>query len=105
MLNKAILESNVSQGAKLLDKQNPQWYTKIDTDILQLQDCDRCILGQLYHHYIYGLSRVDLDADDDPWFYGFNIPTVIERNARHLRTVYYDILKDAWIHEIEERQS
>lgn len=105
MILKENLEANAKRGAQLLDKDRPQWYAEIDTDILQMQDCDRCILGQLYNHYLFGLNQTDIDANDDPWFYGFNIPTVVERNARHLRTIYYSILTEAWINEIKERQS
>lgn len=36
----------IQKGIAFLDKNNPGWENKIDTGLLQLSDCTRCVLGQ-----------------------------------------------------------
>lgn len=47
-------EIAVRRGAELLDRVQPGWYNEIDTEILDISDCVRCVLGQLFHHFSLG---------------------------------------------------
>ncbi len=46
--------TSVKQGAELLDRINPGWFLAINTEELDLGDCDKCVLGQLYGEYTDG---------------------------------------------------
>ena len=37
----------VGRGIRWLDKNYPGWYQIIDVETLKLEDCQRCVLGQL----------------------------------------------------------
>jgi hypothetical protein len=53
-----MYEDRVERGAALLDEACPGWERQIDPRLLRMESCDRCILGQLYGHYVLGLSCV-----------------------------------------------
>lgn len=53
-----MFEGNVQRGVALLDTKNPDWRKKIDPEILDLNECTLCILGQLYGHYIDGVNEL-----------------------------------------------
>lgn len=42
------LAERVQEGALLLDRELPGWYTKVNPDTLQMSSCTKCVLGQLY---------------------------------------------------------
>lgn len=45
---KAMLAEKVRMGAELLDREQPRWAHRINTECLQLRSVCHCILGQLY---------------------------------------------------------
>lgn len=51
----------VRRGAKLLDREKPDWFKLVDLDRLNLDSSLTCILGQVYGDYYAG--RVDLGID------------------------------------------
>jgi hypothetical protein len=51
------IAERVAAGAAWLDAHEPGWVDRIDLGGLDIQSCDRCILGQVYGHYV--------DAPDD----------------------------------------
>jgi hypothetical protein len=63
----------VKAGAEFLDRVRPGWAALIALDTLAMDDCDRCIFGQLYGGFEDGLEalndRMSLGADD----YGLDI--------------------------------
>jgi len=61
----------VSAGATLLDKRFPGWYKHINLQRLDILNCDRCILGQLYGNYSYGKQEIGLGIMSSGW-YGFH---------------------------------
>ncbi len=61
----------VMNGAELLNKVHPGWHTLIDPEALDISDGDRCILGQLYGGYRYGLERLDGHMTGGAEQYGF----------------------------------
>ena len=50
------ITAGVRRGAALLDRKLPGWHTRINLNTLDLNDCEACILGQLYGKYSYGLE-------------------------------------------------
>jgi len=53
-------KARVADGARLLDAYMPDWASRIDLSILDLENVERCILGQLYGDYLEGLYRLHL---------------------------------------------
>ena len=43
-----LCAERVAKGAQFLDEKIPDWYTKINTDTLDMTDGSCCIIGQLY---------------------------------------------------------
>lgn len=107
----------VTLGAADLDQHLPNWYVLINKEILDLESCEDCILGQLNEHLptvfptehvleelaalrregdVYGeaLCKLDMTGDDDRMYgfnrYGYDDPT-------------WDDLKEAWLEAIESR--
>ena len=81
----------VEKGAGLLDQKRPGWANEINTETLEMHDCYRCILGQLYGHYFTGTMMLNITGS----FWGFN---VVDGNRS-----LYDALQSAWLAEIEKR--
>ncbi len=46
------LKSKVIKGAKILDALRSGWARKINMTNLDLEDCDECIIGQLFGEYL-----------------------------------------------------
>ncbi len=61
------IEQRVEAGAAWLDQHRPDWWREVDTDTLDIDDCHRCPLGQLWGCYF----RVPI-ALDDAVAYGFD---------------------------------
>ena len=57
---KAQALRDVTRGVKLLDQEVMEWRNHIDLDDLDLDDCDICVLGQLFGDYDSGLERLGL---------------------------------------------
>jgi len=47
--------NNVSAAALILDTDYPGWENNINIPVLDINDCTKCILGQLYSSYGLGL--------------------------------------------------
>lgn len=54
----------VRDGARLLDEQRPGWWQRIDILKLEMNNCSKCILGQLFGHYDSGLTRLFGSPDE-----------------------------------------
>jgi len=52
-----IEDARANKGAKLLDRENPNWFKKVDVERLHIPSPSRCVLGQ-----VYGLFSIGLDA-------------------------------------------
>jgi hypothetical protein len=53
------------QGAALLDEvADPDWREQLDLATLNMQNCEECVLGQLYGDYGEGLAVVELSEYD-----------------------------------------
>ena len=45
------IEERVARGAAWLDRHEPGWVDDIDLDVLDIEDCSDCVLGQLFGDY------------------------------------------------------
>lgn len=119
------LHSNASHGARYLDQFKPGWFKQIDLDRLQLHDCTRCVLGQLYVDMIdepipeaHGYEDTYSDGydagldilcppygDDSQQAFaetnGFDLPGPFTLDPE--RDDEWDILRRAWVEQIKER--
>lgn len=98
----------VADGAALLDDVAPGWTETIDLSALDINRCDRCVLGQIYGNYIFGVDAIWGPGHEDEWMrellavsYGFDIdfgaPPEDER-------AHYRRLTDEWRALISQRQ-
>jgi hypothetical protein len=87
----------VYHGAVLLDLREPGWVARIDTRTLDLRRSDRCILGQLYGHYLWGTERLRMQHRQALWR-GF----VLDADSADVR---YYALERAWRAEIARRRA
>lgn len=99
-------EEEVARGAAWLDANAPPdkpWYEVIDLDVLEMDDCSRCVLGQTFAHHAdlksslpFGYDYAIRNLDAPVYGTGFS---VLWGSARE-----YDILCDAWVALIKERR-
>jgi hypothetical protein len=76
-LAKEELQVSVERGAALLDRELPSWRKKVDAVYLDLEDCERCVLGQIWnptradhdsrkmHSYGQGMTYLFSESWDD----------------------------------------
>lgn len=99
--------ARVKRGAVFLDDLRPGWERVINLDHLELADSCRCVLGQLFGHYLTGLAVVVKTgisiglAEMHSYELGFNVPAS-EMHDRRAPTPYRE-LDELWISEIEAR--
>lgn len=97
----------VANGAALLDARVPGWRDRVDVAELDLSDCVECTLGQVFGAYQFGLTRLDLSAND--WdeeqeraaTYGFTLLPALGEGSLDDRSAHWSALRDAWIKAIQ----
>jgi hypothetical protein len=79
----------VNAGALWLDQHHPGWVDRINLDILDLYDCQKCVLGQMFGLY----SAAPLAPADYPteWLDDVAIPLGFDIDDES-----YTQLTDAW---------
>jgi hypothetical protein len=106
------MAGRVARGAELLDRVRPGWAAKIAVDRLGMESCWRCLLGQLYGHYLdgvialWGRAFVGQPAPGDPpHVHGFVL--VLGDYEAFGGEAYYEVayaaLADRWRAEIRRR--
>lgn len=67
------IAERVARGAALLDQHKPDWWTKDNINLtnLDLMSGRCCILGQLFHQYDYGRMYLGGISNDTATDYGF----------------------------------
>lgn len=83
------MNENVSRGISLLDQEVPGWRDKIDWDKLDMSNCFRCILGQLFGEYAEGVDYLRVTGA----IYGFDIKPYQTREE-HVES--FAILTELW---------
>jgi hypothetical protein len=91
--DKARLFRNAREGAELLDRRSTGWAERIDLQELEMWDCTRCILGQVFGDYVRGLGGLGICLG---YPYGFDRPPGGESDD-------YDTMAAAWRAEIRKR--
>lgn len=84
-------------GAALLDEQRPGWALEVSRRSLEMQSPCRCVLGQVYGYYTWGLRELDLDDGYRAAVLGFTYA-----NAGSLE---WEALDAAWEIEVRVRQA
>src|SRR4051794_29574206 len=88
--------ARVAAGAAWLDLHRPGWIGLVDVDLLQLDDPEECVLGQVFGDY----RRVDLLTLGEAIEYGFEAAEVLaavdaeEQDAAARIDADYDALED-----------
>jgi hypothetical protein len=100
-MEKQIIEEAASQGAQLLDKLEPVWWKKINTDQLAMASGRTCILGQLYGEFVQGTKRLQHWRQSIEC--GFMLAWRSEMSEIYW-TRRWNWLRDAWIQEIAARR-
>lgn len=107
------LQARVKAGAEFLDTHQPDWREKVDPSVLEMYECKRCVLGQLFdelameenwgHGYSYGICRFLADTGWDEKDLGFDLPDVYcwERPYRDWDESAWQTLNDLWVKEIQ----
>ena len=64
-----MFETQIAKGVAYLDQDlGPSWVERIDLRRLQMQDCHKCVIGQLYGNFY---SRFEAIADG--FEFGFSV--------------------------------
>ena len=98
-----MFEEYISRGTRYLNERykeelNP-WYKTIDLDILDMNDPDNCILGQLEGNYLHS-NTTYVECNDN----GFTVPTTVWHNTGLPFGRLYSILTDEWAQAIKKLQ-
>jgi len=102
------VRERVQRGAEYLDSVDPEWYRRVDSETLELEDGRHCVLGQLHGEFRLGLGRSHLISMSSaprtslsPVAYGFkcvmNVPD-------EWQAYDYDLLNEAWKEAVRTRQ-
>lgn len=86
----------VAQGVALLDIKRPGWFKDIDLVRLELDNCNDCVLGQIYGYFDPGLRNLGI-IEDDAWKFGFS-----RSFDSNMRT--WDELNEVWTVTIISRR-
>lgn len=98
----------VRRGAEYLDRMDPDWYRRVNSDTLELGDGTHCVLGQLHGEFRLGLGRSRLITVSSaprpslsPVAYGFKC---VEGVPDEWQEFDYELLNQAWKEAVRLRQ-
>jgi hypothetical protein len=86
----------VARGAALLNERVPGWRERLQLRRLHMEDCEQCVLGQIYGDYVMGLDALwpDLVMASEDSTFGFDLvrpyPPSPSKEER------YKVLAAAW---------
>ena len=80
-------DERIEAGIALLDEKVPGWEQHIDIQRLNMGDCKRCILGQLYGDYNIGIKKLEIGLMQDSEL-GFEVDSYEDES--------YDDLTEMW---------
>lgn len=60
----------VARGVALLDERLPGWVDRVNTIKLDIQNCERCVLGQVFGDYFAGSRELGIWENEEE--YGFD---------------------------------
>ena len=65
------VKERVQRGKELLDAEVPGWRDQVAPGELQMEDCQACVLGQVFTDFWTGTDQLDISAKDE-YALGFN---------------------------------
>lgn len=98
--NQGEIKLRVRAGMALLDKERPDWRDAINLDELDLQHCEKCILGQVFSNFMAGCRILGITGKansygfDVDWQMGVEVSDEVQEDA-----VWY-AYKETWVQEI-----
>lgn len=105
--------ARAAAGAAFLDSRLPGWAGRIERTALDMADCKRCILGQLFGDFFNGARILDISVHEDvDAQFGVNLSSdevnAIDESCPHgswkaKEQEAFDLLGLAWLAEIDKR--
>lgn len=93
------LKKRVDKGIALLNKKKKGWYKDIDLATLDMSKASRCVLGQLYGHYFYGIEGINcLVPHTTAWRYGL----ILQTTKSEIVDLSWEYLTLLWVFKISE---
>jgi hypothetical protein len=108
-----LARERAARGAAFLDAYDPDWYTAIDRNTLDMADGVLCILGQLRGEYYMGEIWIrdmeertgTLSIDTDAEHLGFVVLSNAGGALQGPITEAYAMLQCAWLEILSERET
>lgn len=98
--DRQLLRKRVYLGAEWLDEKRPGWWQSIDLDRLDISDCDRCVLGQVFGGFLVGVQKCGLLSYPSLTDMGL----ALDYRYDGQRDDYWAVVKDAWCEQILDRR-
>lgn len=80
--------ARIRRGVAFFDAYVPDWYKRVNPSTLDIQNVEKCILGQLYGCYWRGLEQLNISYDDSE-NYGLS-----GDDGKACTLAYRDIIRD-----------
>ena len=87
----------VEEVAAILDKEVPNWFHKVDTGILDMNDESKCIFGQVFGNYERGCVALGICAWSGDGGKDSSLALIPEREYTNVE------LSLMWIQQVRER--
>lgn len=106
-ITEEAVRDRVQRGASYLDEVDPGWHRRVNADVLELEDGQHCVLGQLHGEFRLGLGRSRVltlssapRASLSPVAYGFKC---VEGVSEKWKDRDYELLTKAWREAVRVR--
>lgn len=90
-----MISERVARGVALLDSVEPGWFHRINVDALDVSQYDRCVLGQLYRDYSFGIKALGILPREQAAEHGFQVEYIARAPLE------YQALTQEWRRVIE----
>lgn len=103
-----VIKARVARGTARLDEVKPDWRGSVNVAWLDMVDPHRCVLGQAFGSYSYGLYALDIMAGGESEHHGFLVPEYTEimdlypGAALSGQQEECEILTELWVEEIDK---
>jgi hypothetical protein len=107
-----VYRRQINSGIAWLNKVDSGWYKKIDLEMFDIGDADRCVCGQVFQFvapekgagsgYDYFINVYDPGDEEQAEKYGFTIP---DTNSYQEEQRAWEALQAEWVEKIKELQA
>jgi hypothetical protein len=97
---RTVEQLQVERGSAWLDEYRPKWDEEIDLAVFDINNCDRCILGQLFGAYYATVAKFGFSRSDE-FELGFCGPPGGSEGWEKS----WELLTEAWRDEIARRRT